>query len=195
MLPWVRLCCAHAGSSASWVATPGGAVFPRTGPARQVRGLSFGDEHGRVPMKGFLRLDEDLRRLLEARHHDPFAVLGRHDGEGGTLVRIFIPQAEEVSIVEGGGGSLAWGTVTSSSGGGTVGICRVITGWPGGTASTSTTSPTTPTPSCRSSRISICTSSTRAGIGTPSGSWAPMKRWWTAWPACSSRYGPPTLNA
>ena len=53
-------------------------------------------------MKGFLRLDEDLRRLLEARHHDPFAVLGRHDGEGGTLVRIFIPQAEEVSIVEGG---------------------------------------------------------------------------------------------
>jgi len=28
------------------------------------------------------RLDEELWRIIEARHHDPFAVLGRHRRDG-----------------------------------------------------------------------------------------------------------------
>jgi 1,4-alpha-glucan branching enzyme len=47
-------------------------------------------------------LDADLRRLIEARHHDPFTVLGRHDQEDRTLVRAFLPYAESVVIAETG---------------------------------------------------------------------------------------------
>jgi len=45
--------------------------------------------------------DVEVMRLLEARHHDPFAVLGRHPGEGGnTLVRVFSPGTVEVRLPE-----------------------------------------------------------------------------------------------
>ena len=45
----------------------------------------------------------DLRRILEARHHDPAAVLGRHpDGEGREVVRVIRPDAEDVHLVETG---------------------------------------------------------------------------------------------
>ncbi|HKJ77813.1 MAG TPA: alpha-amylase family glycosyl hydrolase, partial [Gammaproteobacteria bacterium] len=41
----------------------------------------------------------DVRRLLEARHHDPFAVLGRHaTGEGRVAVRAFRPGAADMAI-------------------------------------------------------------------------------------------------
>jgi 1,4-alpha-glucan branching enzyme len=46
-------------------------------------------------------LEEELLRIREARHHDPFSLLGRHDENGQALVRVFNPQALEVSIVEG----------------------------------------------------------------------------------------------
>ena len=50
-----------------------------------------------------LRINEipqSIRLVLEARHHDPFAVLGRHPGsEGGAIVRAFIPDTAEVGIV------------------------------------------------------------------------------------------------
>ena len=48
-----------------------------------------------------LKLDSDLRKINEARHHDPFAVLGRHVREHQVTVRVFIPDATEVMIVEG----------------------------------------------------------------------------------------------
>jgi len=49
------------------------------------------------------RLTEPLQRIVEARHHDPFAVLGRHeDGDGNVVVRVFLPRAERVRINEGG---------------------------------------------------------------------------------------------
>ncbi len=49
------------------------------------------------------QLNEDLQRIIEARHHDPFSVLGRHPTEGGgIMVRAFVPNAIEVSIAEGG---------------------------------------------------------------------------------------------
>ena len=46
-------------------------------------------------------LDEDMLKLIEARFHDPFAVLGPHRQDGATVVRALVPRAQEVSIVEG----------------------------------------------------------------------------------------------
>ncbi|MHB8472838.1 MAG: 1,4-alpha-glucan branching protein GlgB [Gammaproteobacteria bacterium] len=43
-------------------------------------------------------LSEDLRALIEARHHDPFAVLGRHVESGMTQLRAFIPGARQVAL-------------------------------------------------------------------------------------------------
>ena len=44
----------------------------------------------------------DLQRLLQARHHDPFAVLGRHEQAGETLVRILLPYTREVMLEDTG---------------------------------------------------------------------------------------------
>ncbi len=46
-------------------------------------------------------IDNELSRIQDARHHDPFAVLGRHPVGDQTLVRVYNPRAMEVSIVEG----------------------------------------------------------------------------------------------
>jgi 1,4-alpha-glucan branching enzyme len=43
---------------------------------------------------------EDLRRLIEARHHDPFDVLGKHTREGYDHIRALIPGAAWVRVVE-----------------------------------------------------------------------------------------------
>ncbi len=37
--------------------------------------------------------DEDVARIAEARHGDPFSVLGLHIVEGGAVVRAFVPGA------------------------------------------------------------------------------------------------------
>ncbi len=47
------------------------------------------------------RLDPELQRIIDSAHHDPFSVLGRHPAGDQTLVRVFLPHAEEVAIVEG----------------------------------------------------------------------------------------------
>ena len=47
------------------------------------------------------QLASDIRKLTEARHHDPFAVLGRHGAESQTLIRTILPRAEEATIAEG----------------------------------------------------------------------------------------------
>lgn len=44
----------------------------------------------------------DLQRLLQARHHDPFAVLGRHEHAGETLIRVLLPYTREVTLEETG---------------------------------------------------------------------------------------------
>ena len=46
-------------------------------------------------------LSDDEIRIAEARHHDPFAVLGKHSDAQGALVCVYIPRAVEVSIAEG----------------------------------------------------------------------------------------------
>jgi 1,4-alpha-glucan branching enzyme len=46
-------------------------------------------------------LEVELKRISEARHHDPFAVLGRHACGNEVVVRAFVPHAAEVRIAEG----------------------------------------------------------------------------------------------
>jgi len=43
-------------------------------------------------------IEEPLLRIIEARHHDPFEVLGRHLQGDHALVRVFLPKAEQVRI-------------------------------------------------------------------------------------------------
>ncbi len=46
-------------------------------------------------------LEHELERISQARHHDPFSVLGKHRDKDLDLVRVFMPQADEVTIAEG----------------------------------------------------------------------------------------------
>ncbi len=47
-------------------------------------------------------MKEPLVRIIEARHHDPFEVLGRHVEDSQALVRVFLPQAEKVRVEDCG---------------------------------------------------------------------------------------------
>jgi 1,4-alpha-glucan branching enzyme len=44
---------------------------------------------------------EPIDRLLEARHHDPFALLGLHADADGPLLRVLRPHAEKVEWLDG----------------------------------------------------------------------------------------------
>lgn len=48
-----------------------------------------------------MTLTPELERITQARHHDPFAVLGRHVVNGRIEVRAFIPDATDVTLAEG----------------------------------------------------------------------------------------------
>ena len=48
-----------------------------------------------------LTLTPDIQRLLDARHHDPFTVLGRHKVGPQDLLRVHRPSTREVFIAEG----------------------------------------------------------------------------------------------
>ncbi|MCK5718652.1 MAG: 1,4-alpha-glucan branching protein GlgB [Thiomargarita sp.] len=48
-----------------------------------------------------LKLTDDRQKIIDACHHDPFSVLGKHKVGKETLVCVYIPQAEEVHIAEG----------------------------------------------------------------------------------------------
>ncbi len=50
------------------------------------------------PNLGPTGLVPDLQRIVEARHHDPFAVLGRHRENGKDIIRVLLPLAETVSL-------------------------------------------------------------------------------------------------
>ncbi|MCK5639324.1 MAG: 1,4-alpha-glucan branching enzyme, partial [Gammaproteobacteria bacterium] len=52
------------------------------------------------------KIPESIRKILEARHHDPFEVLGRHPNKKGIIIRAFIPDAAN-AFVEGVEGELA----------------------------------------------------------------------------------------
>ncbi|MDD5037193.1 MAG: 1,4-alpha-glucan branching protein GlgB [Methylococcaceae bacterium] len=42
--------------------------------------------------------DREILRIVKARHHDPFSVLGRHREKDGDIIRAMLPQAESVRI-------------------------------------------------------------------------------------------------
>jgi len=44
---------------------------------------------------------DDLVRLAEGRHHDPFAILGRHEDGQDTVLRVFLPGTREAAILDG----------------------------------------------------------------------------------------------
>ena len=46
------------------------------------------------------QLSPEFERILDARHHDPFAVLGKHPHGDGEVIRVFIPHARNVRVVE-----------------------------------------------------------------------------------------------
>ncbi|MBV9521720.1 MAG: 1,4-alpha-glucan branching protein GlgB [Alphaproteobacteria bacterium] len=48
-----------------------------------------------------------LEALLQARHGDPFALLGMHDVAGAIVVRVFLPWARELAVIDAETGSVA----------------------------------------------------------------------------------------
>ena len=46
--------------------------------------------------------DATVRALVEARHDDPFAVLGPHEAPGGVVIRALVPGAARLEVVEEG---------------------------------------------------------------------------------------------
>jgi 1,4-alpha-glucan branching enzyme len=47
-------------------------------------------------------LSPELQQIVDARHRDPFSVLGRHEEKDRVLVRALLPRAVDASICEGG---------------------------------------------------------------------------------------------
>ncbi|RLA25757.1 MAG: 1,4-alpha-glucan branching enzyme [Gammaproteobacteria bacterium] len=51
------------------------------------------------PAKKINPLNSDLIKIAEAKHHDPFSILGRHTNKSKTTITAYLPNAETVSIV------------------------------------------------------------------------------------------------
>ncbi|MDD2723378.1 MAG: 1,4-alpha-glucan branching protein GlgB [Methylovulum sp.] len=47
-------------------------------------------------------LDADSIKIIAAKHHDPFSVLGRHTVNNQIIIKVYIPYAETVSFVDNG---------------------------------------------------------------------------------------------
>ncbi|MCF7970497.1 MAG: 1,4-alpha-glucan branching protein GlgB [Methylococcaceae bacterium] len=45
-------------------------------------------------------LDSELLKISEAKHHDPFSILGRHTKKDKTTVTVYLPYAESVEIAD-----------------------------------------------------------------------------------------------
>ena len=46
------------------------------------------------------RLDTDLTKIINAKHHDPFSILGRHKKGKKTQITVFLPHAESVTLAD-----------------------------------------------------------------------------------------------
>ena len=42
----------------------------------------------------------ELQKISDARHHDPFSILGRHQINGATEIYAYLPHAVEVTLAE-----------------------------------------------------------------------------------------------
>ena len=51
-----------------------------------------------APARGTQTLAPELQMIIDARHHDPFSVLGKHNLAGTDIVRVFLPRAREVQL-------------------------------------------------------------------------------------------------
>ena len=51
-----------------------------------------------APISSGAGLEAELERIVQARHHDPFAVLGKHHAHGAEVIRVMLPQAQSVRI-------------------------------------------------------------------------------------------------
>jgi len=50
---------------------------------------------------------QDIEALIKAEHRDPFSILGPHaDGQGGQVIRAFLPQALSVNVIDRAGGQV-----------------------------------------------------------------------------------------
>ncbi len=47
------------------------------------------------------KLNSELQKIIDVRHHDPFSILGRHVDDNQVVVRAHIPRATRVMIAEG----------------------------------------------------------------------------------------------
>ena len=56
----------------------------------------------RLPSSPYPVLSEAIQKIVDARHHDPFAVLGKHPDGDRDVVRVFIPRCTGVRILETG---------------------------------------------------------------------------------------------
>jgi 1,4-alpha-glucan branching enzyme len=52
----------------------------------------------KVKKHSVLSVNEDFLKIMAATHHDPFAVLGRHDVDGVATLTVFMPFAESVRV-------------------------------------------------------------------------------------------------
>jgi 1,4-alpha-glucan branching enzyme len=50
------------------------------------------------------KIDSESIKIIEAKHHDPFSVLGRHPHDKLVTVKLYLPYAESVSFADGGPG-------------------------------------------------------------------------------------------
>ena len=41
-----------------------------------------------------------IERIIQARHSDPFSVLGIHEAAGGVVIRVFAPEAAEAAVID-----------------------------------------------------------------------------------------------
>ena len=46
------------------------------------------------------KLDSDLETIINAKHHDPFSILGRHKKGKKTSITVFLPYAESVTLAD-----------------------------------------------------------------------------------------------
>ena len=66
---------------------------------RDIASITSGTSSGKTAAS---RLPEPLLRIVEARHHDPFEVLGRHGDGSECVLRAFLPHCDQVRLPQAG---------------------------------------------------------------------------------------------
>ena len=141
--------------------------------------------------------DDDIQRLCQGRHGDPFSVLGPHrQADGRTWVRAFLPGAAAVAAVAGSGQRWRWHQRHADGlfEGPLPGRRPLPPAGDAGQAAATRCS-TTPTASAPCSARWTPGCWPKARTCGPTRCWAPRRARWTAWPAPASPSGRPTRRA